>query len=95
MAHCYNGTQTRQTVIFSNVSKIVILIEITCPCEENVEDRHHEKLTKYNLLKEQIISNGWDCYLYAIEVGARKLCLQSCVCLCTCHVLPFQVGSLS
>ena len=64
-------------VIFSNVSKIVILIELTCPCEENFEDRHHEKLTKYNLLKEQIISNGWDCYLYAIEVGARGYCSES------------------
>ena len=38
-------------VIFSNVSKIVILIELTCPCEENFADRHREKLTKYNLLK--------------------------------------------
>ena len=64
-------------VIFSNVSKIAILIELTCPCEENFEDRHHEKLTKYNLLKEQIISNGWDCYLYAIEVGARGYCSES------------------
>ena len=58
-------------IIFSNIDKLIILIELTCLCEENFEDRHREKLTKYKDLKELIEFNGWSCYLFAIEVGAK------------------------
>ena len=64
-------------IIFSNINKLIILIELTCPCEENFEDRHREKLTKYKDLKELIEFNGWCCYLFAIEVGARGYCSDS------------------
>ena len=37
-------------VIFSNSLKRVILIELTCPCEENMESWHSIKLTKYSAL---------------------------------------------
>lgn len=35
-------------VIYSNCSKIVILIELTCPCEENMVSWHSTKLSKYS-----------------------------------------------
>ena len=37
-------------VIFSVLEKTVILIELTSPCEENVEDRHFDKIARYEAL---------------------------------------------
>ena len=34
-------------VIYSVLKKIVILIELTSPCEENFEDRHFDKIARY------------------------------------------------
>ena len=64
-------------VIFSNSTRIVILIELTCPCEENFEERHHDKIKRYTPLKELIELNGWSCFLFAVEVGARGYCSES------------------
>ena len=46
-------------VFFSNSIKYVILIELTCPCEENFEHDHHHKLEKYLSLCSAVRSNGW------------------------------------
>ena len=35
-------------VIYSNTSKRVIIVELTCPCEENMESWHSTKLLKYS-----------------------------------------------
>ena len=40
--------------IFSNVLKKVIPIELTCPCEENMESWHSSKINKYLALKATI-----------------------------------------
>ena len=64
-------------VIFSNSLKRVILIELTCPCEENMESWHSIKLNKYSALVESILLNGWCVDLFAIEVGARGYCSRS------------------
>ena len=64
-------------VIFSNSLKRVILIELTCPCEEDMESWHSIKLTKYSALVESILLNGWCVDLFAIEVGARGCCSRS------------------
>ena len=58
-------------VIFSNSLRRVILLELTCPCEENMTSWHATKLSKYWSLLEIIRSNKWYVDLYAIEVGAR------------------------
>jgi len=58
-------------IIFSKKSKRVIIIELTCPCEENFEDRHSQKLSKYSALVAKIKDNSWSVDLFAIEVGAR------------------------
>ena len=76
-------------VIFSNSLKRVILIELTCPCEENMESWHSIKLNKYSALVESILLNGWCVDLFAIEVGARGYCSRSAT---TCHLSPVIHG---
>ena len=44
--------------IFSNNLRKVILIELTCPCEENTESWHSSKINNYLALKTIIESNG-------------------------------------
>ena len=53
---------------------IGIVIELTCPCKENMEVCHQQKFEKYEPLSTSIKSNGWPVYLFAIEVGARGYC---------------------
>ena len=48
-------TQLRPDItIFSNVLRKVILIELTCLCEENMESWHSTKINKYLALKTTI-----------------------------------------
>ena len=51
-------------------TKKVIIVELTCPCEENMSQWHEEKSQKYYQLCCSIRSIGWSVYFYAIEVGA-------------------------
>ena len=55
----------------------MIIIELTCPCEENMSQWHEEKSQKYYPLCYSIRSNGWSVYFCAIEVGARGFCAES------------------
>ena len=74
-------TELRQDItIFSNKLKRVILIELTCPCEENMEAWHNVKVNKYMPLKSVIESNGWNVDLFAVEVGVRGYCSRSVLC---------------
>ena len=60
-------TELRQDItIFSNKLKSVILIELTCPCEENMEAWHNAKVNKYTVLKSVIVSSGWSVDLFAV-----------------------------
>ena len=67
-------------VIFSNKLKRVILIELNCPCEENMEAWHNAKVNKYMPLKSVTENNGWNVDLFAVEVGARGYCSRSVLC---------------
>ena len=74
-------TQLRPDItIFSNNLRKVILIELTCPCEENMESWHSTKINKYLALKTIIESNGWCVEVFAVEVGARGYCSRSVLC---------------
>ena len=61
-------------LIFSPSTKRVVLIELTCPCEENMEDWHKSKFHKYNALATSMRKNGWFVDLFQIEVGTRGYC---------------------
>ena len=69
-------------VLYSPLLKIVIILELTCPCEENMEEWHRVKFEKYEPLSEAARSNGWSSHLFPIEVGARGYCstsIRSCL----------------
>ena len=46
-------------LLFSKSSKRAVLVELTCPCEENIENWHSQKLNKYTPLAKVIEKNGW------------------------------------
>ena len=76
-------TQLRpDVVIFSKSLKRVVLVELTCPCEENMNSWHNSKMGKYFSLVEIIKKNNWQVDLFAVEVGARgypSRTLSSCL----------------
>ena len=74
-------TQLRPDItIFSDSLRKVILIKLTCPCEENMESWRGTKMNKYSALKTIIESKGWCVDLFAVEVGARGYCSRSVLC---------------
>ena len=74
-------TQLRPDITsFSNSLRKVILIELACPCEENMESWHSTKINKCLALKTIIESNCWCVKLSAVEVRARGYCCQSVLC---------------
>ena len=65
-------------VIWSGKLRKVLLIELTCPSEENIEVAQLRKQTRYLQLMDQITSNtNWSPSLYTIEVGARGFIAHS------------------
>lgn len=57
-------------VTYSLKSRKVILIELMCPVEDNIEQRHSEKVSHYEGLLKECINTGWKVHLFAKEVGA-------------------------
>ena len=60
-------------MIWSTSRKTIISIELTCPMEENLEARMHEKIARYTGLKSRLEDLDWKVVLHTIEVGARGL----------------------
>ena len=46
--HIVSTDETPDIGIYSNITKCVIMIELTSPCEENFDERHEYKLWWYN-----------------------------------------------
>ena len=68
-------------LLYSVKTKICNILELTCCCEENIEECHRKKFEKYNSLSKAVMLNGWETYLFPIEVGARGYCgtsVKSC-----------------
>ena len=62
-------TQRPDIVIFSRSLKKVILIELTVPLEDRAAASNERKVSRYAHLRTECEENGWQCSLYAIEVG--------------------------
>ena len=75
-------------VIYSNTLKRIIILELTCPCEENMSKWHSEKFQKYFALIEQIKYGGWVVDFFVVKVGARGYCSTSL--LTAVHKLGFS-----
>ena len=58
-------------VLYSKSSKRVVILELTCPCEENMASWHSTKIGKYSNLIHTIRNNKWYVDFFAVEVGAR------------------------
>ena len=65
----YISTWRPDIVIYSLKLKKVILIELTCPAEENIEERHSEKISHYVGLLKDCINVGWKVHMFATEAG--------------------------
>ena len=58
-------------VLVSPSARSCILIELTVPFEDRVSVAAELKSKKYQELRREIISNGYACHLYTVEVGCR------------------------
>ena len=58
-------------VIWSASEKQVIIGELTVPWEDNIDDAHERKLTKYAELRAECRDRGWKAVCYPFEVGCR------------------------
>lgn len=58
-------------VVWSDQSKRVILIELTCPAEENINAASARKKSRYAALEDLIKSNSWSVETIPVEVGCR------------------------
>ena len=61
-------------VLWSEMSRVVVLIELTCPAEEGMAAAQLRKETKYSELLDNInATNVWKASLWTLEIGARGL----------------------
>lgn len=80
------ATQERPDItIWSRSAKTVLLIELTCPLEENISAAHAHKIARYTELAEMCRLQGWSVHMLPVEVGARGFvgrsvatCLKHC-----------------
>ena len=71
-------TSLRPDIVFySDSAKTVIMIELTCPSEENFQKQHEDKFARYTDLEADCELAGWKVHLFAVEVGARGYTAQS------------------
>ena len=70
--HIITTTDRPDLVLYSDRAKVVVMIELTSPIEDNLEKWRVLKSTKYEKLAENIREGGlWKPTVLTIEVGAR------------------------
>ena len=70
-AHISSTKLRPDIILYSNSKRLLIIIELTCPCEEHIYERHLEKSDRYCSLVHECIAAGWATSFFAVEVGAR------------------------
>ena len=60
-------------VIWSKLTRVVVLIELTCCIEEGIAKAQVRKENRYAELLEEINSSNWKASLLTLEIGARGL----------------------
>ncbi|TWW71631.1 hypothetical protein D4764_16G0001280 [Takifugu flavidus] len=58
-------------IIISEASKYLIMLELTVPWEERIEETNERKRAKYQELVEDCRGRGWRTFYEPIEVGCR------------------------
>ncbi|CAC5423515.1 unnamed protein product [Mytilus coruscus] len=69
--------QRPHIVIWSASTKQAILLELTVPWEERIDDANERKRLKYQDLLAECRDNGWRVWLFPVEVGSRRFDGQS------------------
>nr|XP_022314167.1 uncharacterized protein LOC111118822 [Crassostrea virginica] len=64
-------------VIWSAKTKQAVLLELTVPWEERIEEAYERKNLKYQELVKNCQENGWKIWFFAVEVGCRGFVGQS------------------
>lgn len=70
-------TSRPDIVLWSPSTKQVVMLELTVPWEERMEEANERKSTKYQELVEDCQTNGWRTWCLPIEVGCRGFAGQS------------------
>ena len=71
-------TRQRPDILLESPStRRVVLIELTCPSEENFARANEYKRGTYKTLLKQIKGNDWYVDYFPIEVGARGYCAEN------------------
>ena len=78
-------------VLYSCSIKAVIIIELTCPCEDNMPYWHDKKRENYDSLCTSIKANGWKVFFFAVEVGARGYAAESLLSCLRCLGFPSKL----
>ena len=68
-AHITTTNLRPDIVITSDTTKTVIVIELTVPWEERLEEAHELKKAKYEDLLAEAKRKGWHTYCFPVEVG--------------------------
>ena len=76
-ADIYCTPERPDIVIWSKQRKAVIMIELTCPAEEGIDEARIRKENRYSKLVQDITSQGWTPTLRTIEAGARGFVARS------------------
>ena len=72
-------TQSRpDIVLWSAASRQVVMLELTVPWEERVEEANERKRLKYQQLVEDCQSNRYKTWCLPVEVGCRGLPRSHC-----------------
>lgn len=85
---CPHPEAVRQTgqrpdaVIHSAKGKKFVLLELTVPMEEKMEELHHIKTAKYEPLAKELQASGNKVTILAVEVGARSFAGSSAYNAC-------------
>jgi len=61
-------------ILWNDTENKVILAELTCPMEHNMEAAFIRKLCKYDSLKKELEHKGFDVSFFPFEVTARGIC---------------------
>ena len=64
-------------IIWSETGKEVILWELTVPWEDNIDETHERKQTKYTEMAAECRDRGWKALCYPFEVGCRGFIANS------------------
>jgi len=64
-------------VIWSTIMKILIMVELTVPWEEAVDEAYERKMLKYQELADECRQKGWKTWVFPVEVGCRGFSAQS------------------